>query len=77
MKATLEFNLADSSEKLKHKRATSATDAYLVLFCIDQHLRSQIKYKELPAEVSKELQDVRDELYRLMAEHNVNLNDLE
>jgi len=77
MKATLKFDLNDSSERLAHKRAVCSTDAYLVLHNIDQELRTKIKYEELTEEVETALMDVRERLFDLLAEYGVDLNDLE
>lgn len=44
MKAKLEFDLDDFSDRKAHKRCVSATDAYITLYEIDQELRSIIKY---------------------------------
>lgn len=45
MKAILEFDLDDHDDINAHKRAISATNAYLVLFDLDNYLRSELKYK--------------------------------
>lgn len=38
MKATLEFDLEDYHDKLAHKRAITATDAYIALHDIKEYL---------------------------------------
>ena len=45
MKAKLEFDLDDPSDRKAHKRCVSATDAYLCLHDIDNMLRQKIKYE--------------------------------
>jgi len=44
MKAKLEFDLDDHSDRLAHKRCVSATDVYLCLHDIDNMLREYTKY---------------------------------
>ena len=46
MKGILEFDLDDRYDNLAHKRATSSTNAYLVLHDIDSMLRNYTKYEE-------------------------------
>jgi len=46
MKAKLEFDLEDYSDKLAHKRCVSATDAYIALHNIDNKLREYVKYSK-------------------------------
>ena len=41
-KATLEFDLNDYSDKLEHKRAIAATDAFIALHDIDNMLRERL-----------------------------------
>lgn len=43
-KATLEFDLDDHSDKLAHRRAVSATGAFIALNDLDNHLRQMLKY---------------------------------
>lgn len=44
MKAKLEFDLEDCSDKLAHRRSVNATNAYLALYEIDNLLREMTKY---------------------------------
>jgi len=44
MKAKLEFDLDDPSDRLAHKRAVSATDVYIAINDLDNHLRQMLKY---------------------------------
>lgn len=46
MKAKLEFDLDDPSDKLAHKRCINATDAYIALHKIDSELRAMVKYEK-------------------------------
>ena len=51
-------------------RMLKSLDMALVLWDLDQWLRGQIKYYE------KNYQEVRDELYRTMEEHGIDLDEL-
>lgn len=53
MKAKLEFDLEDYSDQLSHRRAISATDAYLVLHDLDNMLREYTKYSKNISEGSE------------------------
>lgn len=44
MKAILEFDLDDPSDRNSHKRAISADNAYIALHEIDNMLREYVKY---------------------------------
>ena len=44
MKAILEFDLDDFEDRNSHKRAITATDAYIALHKIDDKLRDYVKY---------------------------------
>ena len=70
MKATLNFDLDDADDKMAHLRCTKALDLALALLHFDQWLRSQIKYNE------KDYQSIRDELYKIMEEYDINLETL-
>lgn len=76
MKGILEFDLNDFDETLAHKRAVSATNAYLVLLGVDDFLRNKMKYNELTEEVDAAFQEARDVLSALKNEHGINMNDL-
>lgn len=77
MKAVLEFDLNEQSDRRSHKRAISATDAYLVLFDIDNYFRNKLKYHELSDEAYSALEEARAKLNEILSEHSINLNDLE
>ena len=70
MKAILEFDLDDYSDKLAHKRAVSATDAYLVLHDLDNELRSMLKY-DMDIGVGKKI--ALPEGMHTITEHEANL----
>lgn len=46
MKAKLEFDLDDPSDRRAHLRCTKATEAYIALFNIDNKLREYVKYEK-------------------------------
>lgn len=46
MKATLEFDLDDPSDKKAHKRCVDATNVYIALHEIDNKLREYVKYEK-------------------------------
>lgn len=81
MKAKLEFDLDDPSDRKAHKRCISATDAYLCLHDIDNMLRQKIKY-ELPIEENSNttlltVESIREEIYSILELHGIDMNDLE
>ena len=73
MKATLEFNLPD--EASEHIAAVHALDYKYVVSEMDEYLRSQIKYQELPKEVDKALQAARENLHQLCNDNNINIHE--
>jgi hypothetical protein len=77
VKAILEFNLTESSERREHKRAISATDAYLVLFSFDSMLRNKLKYEDLDEGSRQHVEEIRDGFYNLLSEYSINMSDLE
>ena len=81
MKAKLEFDLDDPSDRKAHKRCVSATDAYLCLHDIDNLLRQKIKY-ELPMEENSNtalltIESIREQIYSILESHGINMEDLE
>jgi len=46
MKGKLEFDLDDPSDRLAHKRASNATNAYIAFHEIDNMLREYVKYNK-------------------------------
>jgi len=73
MKAILEFNLPE--EAAEHRAAVQALDWKYVVSEMDEYLRSQIKYQELPEEANKALQAARDNLHELCNDNNVNIHE--
>ena len=76
MKVILEFNLDDFDDVLAHKRAISATDAYLVILSLDEYLRYRLKYEEMSEEAVKTLDEVRTKLYESIEKYNVDMENL-
>jgi hypothetical protein len=73
-KATLEFNLPEEQDEFE--TANNASKYYSVLWDLDQYLRNFVKYpsdREDPI-LTDTMAKVRDELWRLMKEHNLDLN---
>jgi hypothetical protein len=73
-KVTIEFNLPD--EQSEFEEINNAGKYYSVLWDLDQFLRNKTKYAT--DEVSKEEVNacyaLRDELWRLLGEYNLDLN---
>lgn len=68
---TMSFNLPDEREE--YLQASQGTDAHLVLWDLDQWLRSKIKYTEL-SDVEEQCFDAtRKHLHDLLTERNVTL----
>lgn len=78
MKAILEFNLDDSSDKEAHLRAVKSTSLAIALWDMDQYLRGKIKHApdSMPSEVYGSLLETRDRLHQIMSENNIDLDEL-
>jgi hypothetical protein len=74
MKAILEFNLPDDQQEFD--LANSGLKFWSVLWELDQELRAKTKYAsdDLPQDKYDAYQEVRDELYELLTNHNVSLD---
>jgi len=75
-KATLEYNLDLPEDLEEFELASNARKYSLVLWELDQYLRNFVKYpsdKEDPI-LTDTMAKVRDELWRLLNEHNLDLN---
>jgi hypothetical protein len=73
-KATLTFDLPE--EQSEFDLANNASKYYSVLWDLDQYLRNFVKYpsdREDPI-LTDTMAKVRDELWKLMNEHNLNLD---
>ena len=73
-KAILEFNLPDDEEQFM--LAVKGRDMILVLYELDQHLRSETKYAPdtMSQEVYDTLKQTRNKLRELMANYDVAIN---
>jgi len=72
--AILKFNLPE--EQLEFEQAVNASKYTSILWDLDQYLRNQVKY---PAESTHEefidaMATARDELWKLLDEHNITLD---
>jgi hypothetical protein len=75
-KATLEYNLDLPEDLEEFELASNARKYSLVLWELDQYLRNFVKYpsdREDPI-LTDTMAKVRDELWRLMKEYNLNLD---
>jgi hypothetical protein len=74
MKALLEFNLPD--DKHEFDFAVNGKKWYFVMWKLDQHLRSHLKYNDkLSEEQYKVYEQVRDHLWSLMSESNLSFDE--
>ena len=78
MKALLSFNLDDPHEKLAHKRAINATNAYIAIMDImNDVFRKRIKYGELDFDSENLLVEMQAEACAILEDNSINPNDLE
>jgi hypothetical protein len=74
MKGILEFDLEDSHEKLAHKRALKATEAYIAIFRMSEEIfRHERKHGLYPSYMS----ELEDRFYEILDDLDVRLEDLE
>lgn len=68
----------ESNEEPQARLAMKAVDWYLLVWDLDQWLRSKIKYPEehMASATQEMLQEVRDQLHLLMRERGVSLEDM-
>ena len=71
-KVIFEFDSQEESEDIR-----TALDGYkykLVIWDLDQHLRSEIKYNDkLPSEIAEAFEDLREKLREFLNDYNVNI----
>ena len=60
-----------SEDDQELKRMVKSLDLVLALWDMDQWLRNEIKYSQ-----KEHLQEARDELYRIMDDHRIYLDEL-
>ena len=73
-KVTIEYNLPEEQDEFEI--ANNASKYYSVIWDLDQYLRNFVKYpsdKEDPI-LTDTMAKVRDELWRLMKEYNLDLD---
>ena len=80
MKATLEFNLDNSDDKIAHTRCVKSLDMALALWEIGTNLK---KYSERVAEAQEADSDIHDgiyivmqRVYEILEEHAINVEEL-
>jgi hypothetical protein len=69
--ATLTFTLPDEQEEFYH--AAKGAEWRMVVEDIDAHLRSKLKYEDLPEDVDAALDAARQHLHALVAERGLSL----
>lgn len=82
-KATLEFNLDDSDDRMAHLRAIKSTDLALVIWEFEYNLRKRVE-RELESKEFKNEEvsnyDVIDicmeNVIRTIRDHNIDIDDL-
>ena len=72
MQATLTFNLPDDQNE--YEIATQAPKVQSFLFDFSQQLRSWYKYHHDFKDADDALDKIREEFYRLLNEHNINID---
>ena len=78
MKAILEFDLDDYEDRLAHIRACKATNAYQVLWDLQEIFRSIQKYESYEGEkirYTDEFDKVRSLFYNLLEQQHINLEE--
>lgn len=80
MEAILKFNLDEHDDEQAHLRCVKALDMALILWDMDQYLRSKMKYGNKDSMLSddtyKALEDAREELRESMSSRGINLDEL-
>jgi hypothetical protein len=69
--ATLTFQLPDEQEEFYY--AAKGADWRIVVEDMDAHLRSKLKYEDLPEDVDAALDAARQHLHALVAERGLSL----
>jgi hypothetical protein len=75
-KATLTYDLDQPEDQQEFDLVNNARKYYSVLWDIDQYMRNQIKYSsdDTPELYRETIQMVRDEFWKLMESHNIDLD---
>lgn len=93
MKATLEFNLDKTEERLAHKRCVNADGAYLALHCVANEIFRPHRKHGYDMDIQKYIEaddtqtgdnncldvisKLEDRFYELLERYSINLSDLE
>ena len=72
MKATLEFDLNDADDKLKHLRCIHSTDMAAFIWELEHNFWRKWKHDE----TDFNLDNYKDELSDLMNEYNIDIDNL-
>ena len=77
MKATLEFDLSDTSDKIDHMMCIKSKDAFSALFAIDEYFRRKYKHQETNDLAMAEFEDTKRAVYDIMyLENNLELDEI-
>jgi len=76
-KGILEYDLSNPDDMVSYLRAVKSLDMALILWDMEQYLRSQLKYNEqLSDEEYKTFQKVKEKLIELMLKYNVSIDEI-
>ena len=80
MEAILKFNLDNADDKMEHMRCVKATDMAIVLFEITHNLKrtleSRFESQPQPRDEFDGIEETFSEIYKLMDEHGINLDEI-
>lgn len=76
MKAILEFDLNDQDDIVSHYRCTLSLNMAIVLYEIDELLRSSLKYEDLSQSEYVKIENLRDKYYELMNDNAIQLSKI-
>ena len=75
MKTELKFTILDDDAEDKIHRLTNCDGAFAALWDIQSYLREQYKYNDdLPDNVISYLGELRDRVYEILEENNIDLD---
>lgn len=75
MKAILEFDMNDSDDIVSHYRCTVSLNMAIVLYEIDELLRSSL-YEDLSQSEYDKIEKLRDRYYELMTDNGIQLSKI-
>ena len=77
MVAKLEFDLDDIDDRMAHLRCVKSTDMALMLWGINQKIRSKLKYSDdLSEDELHQWEVMQDEFYSIADDYGINLDEL-